>query len=261
MNGVVIWHIGRCGSTLLGSTLNQNSEIQWENEIFVPLLWRKRAGEPIPSMPEALAEVAARRTRPLQVVEVKFLVDQHPSIFGISLEEMLETFLSRGFSRFVILKRENHLRRMVSHCVLNETQVGHLSVGGTPALHRITLDMTALKVGEATRSLREWFFIFEQSYRHLAALLSRYPTCEVIYERDLVHGPLPGYGRVCDFLGVAPVAPDVLLTRTNPFRLADILINYTEIVRHLEATEHAWMLSDDDTARPPESHPSSTRAP
>ena len=73
MNGVVIWHIGLCGSTLLGSTLNQNPEIQWENEIFVPLLWRKRAGELIPSMPEALAEVAARRTRPLQVVEVKFL--------------------------------------------------------------------------------------------------------------------------------------------------------------------------------------------
>lgn len=81
------------------------------------------------------------------------------------------------------------------------------------------------------------------------------------YERDLVHGPLPGYGRVCDFLGVAPVAPDVLLTRTNPFRLADILINNTEIVRHLAGTEHAWMLSDDDTARPPESQPSSTPAP
>lgn len=96
MNGVVMLHIGRCGSTVLGSTLNQHPAIQWENEIFVPLLHEKQAGRPIPSMPEALAQVAARRTRPFQVVEVKFLDDQHPSIFGLSLEEMLETFLNTG---------------------------------------------------------------------------------------------------------------------------------------------------------------------
>lgn len=261
MSGVVMLHIGRCGSTVLGSTLNQHPAIQWENEIFLPLLQQKRAGRPIPCMPEALAQVAARRTRPFQVVEVKFLNDQHPSIFGLSLEEMLETFLTQGFSRFVILKRENYLRRMVSHCVLNETKVVHLDRGDTPALNRVRMDTTAFQVGEATRGLLEWFGVFSASYRHLAGLLSRHPTCEVVYERDLVRGPQPGYRRVCRFLGVEPVPAEPQLNRTNPFRLADMLVNHAEISSLLQPTEYAWMLDEDEAALPPNGRLSSGPTP
>lgn len=115
MHGVVIWHIGRCGSTVLGTMLDQHPSIQWENEIFNPLLRAKREGRAVPAIDTALAEVAGRRTRPIQIAEVKFLADQHLSVFGCSLEEMIEVFLSRGYSRFVILNRVNYLSRMVSH--------------------------------------------------------------------------------------------------------------------------------------------------
>jgi hypothetical protein len=115
MHGVVGWHIGRCGSTVLGTMLDQHPSIQWENEIFNPLLRAKREGRAVPAIDTALAEVAGRRTRPIQIAEVKFLADQHLSVFGCSLEEMIEVFLSRGCSRFVILNRVNYLSRMVSH--------------------------------------------------------------------------------------------------------------------------------------------------
>ena len=57
MNGVVTWHQGRCGSSVLGSLLNQHSRIQAQNEIFSGYMPRRWGEKPVPPMPGYLFKV------------------------------------------------------------------------------------------------------------------------------------------------------------------------------------------------------------
>ena len=48
--GVVNWHIGRCGSSVLGSLLAQHPEITYSNEIFSPYMPRRRGERVLPPL-------------------------------------------------------------------------------------------------------------------------------------------------------------------------------------------------------------------
>jgi hypothetical protein len=242
MGDVVIWHIGRCGSTVLGSTLNQHPAVQWENEIFRPYVLEKRAGKHIPAMDEVIATVKAHKIKAVQAVEVKFLKCQHPGIFGATLEETVAVFLAQGFDRFVVLHRTNYLRRIISHCVVQETEQYFVQNPKDSRLHAITMDVNAIKVGAETRSLLEWFEVFAEGYRHLGNLLKGHSCCLVTYEDNIQNDPRIGYAKVCRFLGLEPVSVDVLFIRTNPFQLGEILRNYEEVVALLATTPYRWMV-------------------
>jgi hypothetical protein len=250
MHDVVIWHIGRCGSTVLSNLLNQHPAIQSENEIFQPFLLAKNRGETIPPMDQVIADVAARKTKAVQAAEVKFLECQQPEAFGATMRQTLAAFLARGYSRFVVLNRANYLRRMVSHCVAGETRRFFVKVGDEAPLHRITMSVDSIRVGSQNRSLLDWFDVFEDGYRRLGVLLHGHPVCKVSYEEDIEQDPLVGYAKVCRFLGHEPLPARVGFRRTNPFRLADILHNYDEIADLLRPTPHAWMLVERDAIEP-----------
>lgn len=246
MHDVVIWHIGRCGSTVLSNLLSQHPAIQSENEIFQPFLLARNRGETIPTMDQVIADVAARKTKAVQAAEVKFLECQQPEAFGATMKQTLDAFLARGYSRFVVLKRANYLRRMVSHCVAGETRRFFVKVGDEAPLHPITMNVASIRVGSLDRSLLEWFDAFEDGYRRLHALLQGHPVCGVSYEEDIERDPLAGYAKVCRFLGQEPLPARVSFRRTNPFRLAEILRNYAEVADLLRPTPHAWMLVEPD---------------
>lgn len=244
MGDLVIWHIGRCGSTVLGSTLNQHPAVQWENEIFRPYLVEKRAGKSIPTMDEVIAAVKSRKTKAVQAVEVKFLECQHPGIFGATLQETVAVFLAQGFDRFIVLHRTNYLRRMVSHCVAQETEQYFVQNPKDSRLHAITMNVNAIRIGVETRSLLEWFEMFADGYRRLEDLLKGHSYCLVTYEGDIQKDPGIGYAKVCGFLRLEPVPVDVLFTRTNPFRLREILRNYEEVAALLATTPYGWMVEE-----------------
>jgi LPS sulfotransferase NodH len=250
MHDVVIWHIGRCGSTVLSNLLNQHPTIQSENEIFQPFLLAKNRGEVIPTMDQVIADVAARKSKAIQAAEVKFLECQQPEAFGASVRQTLETFRAHGYSRFVVLHRANYLRRMVSHCVAGETRRFFVRIGDEAPLHRIVMNVNAIRVGSLSRSLLAWFEVFESAYQRLDELLQGHAVCKVSYEEDIEQNPLAGYAKVCRFLGQEPFPAQVSFQRTNPFRLADILHNYREVADLLQSTRHAWMLMEREAIVP-----------
>jgi hypothetical protein len=155
---------------------------------------------------------------------------------------MLAMFLERGFDRFVVLKRRNHLRRMVSHCVAEVTQQYHVEKGSVADLQPIVLDPGSIRVGEKRQSLLAWFREFDDAYARLGSLLARHPHCEVVYEEDLESDPRIGFRKVCAFLGIEPGQVEVLFSRTNPFSLAEILVNYDAIRELIERAGYASML-------------------
>ena len=248
MRDVVIWHIGRCGSTVLSNLLDQHPAIQSEKEIFQPFLLAKNRGEAIPPMDRVIADVAARKTKAIQTAEVKFLECQQPEVFGATTAQTLENFLARGYSRFVVLHRANYLRRMVSHCVAGETRRFFVRVGDEAPLHRIVMNVNAIRVGSQTRSLLEWFDAFDDGYRRLDEMLQGHPVCRVSYEQDTERDPRVAYAKVCRFLEQDPLPVRVNFQRTNPFRLVEILDNFGEVADLLGPTRHAWMLTEREAA-------------
>ena len=116
MIGVATWHEGRCGSSVLGSLLNQHSQIQAANEIFSRYMPRRWGDKPVPAIPDVLHQAMATASKPVLQIEIKSLRAQNRSLYpGLTLEDWLDQLFAHGFQRQVILHRRNGLRRLVSH--------------------------------------------------------------------------------------------------------------------------------------------------
>ncbi len=120
---------------------------------------RKSLGKEIPDFDTTFRELENHDLSKIQVVEVKFLEAQHLSVYNNSLPDLIKKFIEIGFDRFIILERKNYLKRMMPHCVAQETKIYHIEKNKTPELHKIYINVQAIKVGKETKSLMEWFNI------------------------------------------------------------------------------------------------------
>jgi hypothetical protein len=245
-NGVVIWHVGRCGSSVLGQCLNMHPDLQWENEIFNRWMPQRRGDNPVPPLGEAIVNVKRNQTLPFQVVEVKFLPQQHPGIFRISALEMADVLADYGYHKAVLLERKNILRRMISHCIALETRCFHLPASSpTPLPHSITINISAIRVGTETRSLMDWLEHIEEAYRkHHEGLRIRQGLLHLCYEEHLQADPRVAFHKVCTYLGVKTMSVDVGLRRTNPFHLRELVRNYGDVEDILSNSRFGWMLEE-----------------
>ena len=245
-SGVVIWHVGRCGSSVLGRCLNQHPQVQWENEIFNRWMPQRRGVLPVPPLSEAISSVQQRQQKLFQVVEVKFLPCQHPGIFGLSALELADELSKAGFYYSVLLERSNTLRRMVSHCRALQGHSYHLELTQPPPQPDLMpLPLEKIRVGTEERSLLEWLEIIPQAYQELSrGLRLRGPLLELTYEQDLEADPLEAYRKISRFLQLEPAPASILLQRTNPFPLSATVSNLDAIRRVLQDTEMAWMLDE-----------------
>ena len=244
--GVVIWHVGLCGSSVLGQCLSQHPAIQEDNEILNRWMPQQRGDQPLPELEAVLETVRRGRRKPVQVVEIKFLAAQHPGLFGLDPLALADRLSPYGWQRHVVLERSNVLRRMVSHCIGQQTQHLHLSVSeAKPAPQAITLPLEAITVGLETRSLLEWLDIMTVGYRELRQGLATRGGClDVIYEKHLQNDPLVGYRLICEDLGLPAVSVRVGLQRTNPYPLTTLIVNFEELHSLLTPTVYGWMLEE-----------------
>jgi hypothetical protein len=244
--GVVIWHVGRCGSSVLGQCLNQHPAIQEDNEILNRWMPQQRGDQPLPELETALETVRSGRRKPVQIVEIKFLAAQHPGLFGLDPLALADRLSAYGWQRHVVLERSNLLRRMVSHCIGQQTRRFHLSASeAKPDPQAITLPLEAITVGLETRSLLDWLDIMTLGYGELRQGLGmKGGYLDVIYEKHLQSDPLVGYRLICEDLGLPAVNVRVGLQRTNPYPLEALIVNFEELNTLLAPTVHGWMLTE-----------------
>jgi len=244
--GVVIWHVGRCGSTVLGQCLSQNPHFQWEGEIFNRWMPQPLGKGSVPPLSKAILKVRNRQKKDIQLIAVKSLQDQHPGIFDLTALQLAGVLAEYGYTHAVILERRNILRRMVSHCLGSETNVYHLATtDAPPSRKKIHIDVTGIKVGRSVRPLLEWLDIIADSQsqmkRHHG---TESGSLHLSYEDHILDSPLKGYEAVCNHFAVPPTPVQVRLQKTNPFRFSDIIVNYDEIFHLVSSSRHAWMLAE-----------------
>lgn len=245
---IAMFHAGRCGSSVLADLLNQRTEIHWANEIFEnmqPAFYNMSANK------RAQARIAAMIHPPVTPYfgfETKYLPEQHLryELANSTPQDYVQLLEKMGFSHFVLLDRQNHLRRAISIAIGTKTNQWS-SLKSTNQVTTVSLNPEQFVSYGETMPLLKFFKSLETRYAEVKQAIGNRPLLEINYEEDIMNNPLVAYEKVCDFLGlpIQDKSISVRLRKQNPTPISDLLENYSEICAYLGDTEYAWMLSAD----------------
>lgn len=236
---LAVIHRERCGSTVLGSLLDQNPNIFWDGEALErqvnPSRWLRRQqgakGEPGFKDLKSLMRFARNRT------------------YGFSLkglhgyqttERMVEELRRAGFDCFVILERRNVLRWLVSAEVGTRDKVWHID----PAKQRVLRTLAIPLYYSDGESLRQRLEALEQWYAQLRTCLEGSNVLNLAYEDHILSTPVNAYSQVCNFIGVEVTSAIIAHGVVNPFPLRKMILNFDEVKAHLSGSRFEWMLDE-----------------
>ena len=242
---IVMLHIGRCGSTVLGNLLDQHPRIFWDGEIYFDMV--KEAG----CIPESFdnRDFLKRRARAAGSsyygFDIKFLDHQHLAIAQSDLSTFVSDCLAAGVTHFIILRRENYLRTFISWVVGRTRNQHHISQSEVPRTTRVSIDPECFSFGHlpVKKPILQWFEHIDEAYARLREELNGQRVLELGYERDIMDDPFVAYKRCCEFLNIKEAAVEIQFARTNPFSVDQLLENPEEVRNALSGTPYAWMLA------------------
>lgn len=254
LGNIAMFHIGRSGSTVLGDLLNQSPKIFWDGEVYHTYVdWGGqkaiRKGQDPSIDPVKLLQVQKIKARRRYYgFEVKFY---HLDCTNISLSDYVQQISELGVSHFIILKRKNYLRKIVSSYVAFDKkknnlrtidQSDHYSADAKAKLYQIDLNVNNITIDGSKKSLLEHLEYYQDKFQKLDTEIADKKVLRLTYEEHIAEGPTKGYHETCDFLGIRSYPVTVQYGKTNPFKLSEIVSNFSEVEKTLNNTEFEWML-------------------
>jgi LPS sulfotransferase NodH len=225
--------------------LAQHTDIYWAREIFN--LMRQRHPD-VALGPEALGTIigqsrlTGRHTgKTFYGFELKYLPQQHLRFVELTLDDCVNRLRGLGFSKFIVLRRENYLRQAIS------VQIGkhkkHWHGKATPdAATQVVLELESFRSGRRTASLLEVFDSIDDNFLRVKQLLEGDDVLHLSYEQDIFDDPMKAYRKCCRFLGITPQTPKIHLAKSNPFPYEAMVANMPAVSALLRDTKYAWML-------------------
>lgn len=247
---VVMFHMGRCGSSVLADLLYQHPKIYWGGEIYSPFIryWREQKQKN-----HSHSATITLKPDPLKLLQRDMLVAGskyygcevkfHHLVEGkIDIGDYTEYLRDKNFS-FIVLARKNFLRSILSNAIMfsSSKTKSHNRSDEKARLTRVAIDVERARYNGYEKPLIEHLRLYQKNFESLEKLLSTQNVLQLTYEDDISNDPRDSYRKVCEFLGVTYKELPIRLSKTNPFQLSDILINYEEIKSYLGETEFAWM--------------------
>lgn len=233
-DNIVMFHEGRCGSSVLAGLLDQHSAIHWDGEVYGdhnpggPINRYLRYNHPLLYLRQRIA----RSEKSIYGFETKVYLHLNKQI-GISLQKYLKGLEDLGFSRYIMLDRKNDLRRAVSTTVASKRKKWALSKQEKSQLVRVELD---------PEGVLSWSRRLNEINNKLDELLSGKSVLRLTYEEHIEPDPLIGYRKMCCFLGLPMERVNVETKKVNPFPLSEMIENYDEVCRVFSGTDSEWML-------------------
>ncbi|MEM8505227.1 MAG: hypothetical protein AAF716_18985 [Cyanobacteria bacterium P01_D01_bin.1] len=245
---VAMLHYGRCGSSVLCDLLRQHPRIFWDGEVFTRMFRKQIQGARFVHDPMLLLRLrmafAAKRYYGFET-KCHPAYDLSPPVLNTSISSYIASLKQMGYGDFIVLKRQNYLRQQISEEVGRQKgAVWHQPAGATASLHQITIDINCVRLGGYRVSLLEGFAERDHGYANIASSLATDRTLWLTYEDHILHDPVEGYQKSCEFLEVSPREVAIKRGRTNPFPLRDMIQNFAEVEAHLQDTDYEWMLYD-----------------
>lgn len=240
---VAFFHTGRCGSTVLGTLLNQNPLIHWDGEVYVV---HERSNTSLKQI-DFLKERILKYPNKTYCFATKSLKYQHlgKNFLNMNLNSYINLLIEIGFKHFIIINRYNYLKRVVSQLIGEKRKKWHFKINeNPPELTKITIDTNNLKVGEKTLSLLDFFIELDNHYLELNQKLSYFNHLNISYEKDIMLNPEVGYNKICNFLDIEKYSASPKLNKANPFSFLEVVENFDEINKVLNKTRYQWMLNN-----------------
>jgi hypothetical protein len=240
---LALFHVGRCGSTVLSFMLRQNPNVDWGDEIFdAPNLVATPGFRPSRPWIRSMIEIVANGSKRECFGFESRVHDFHAGCIPLTKTDFVSLLEDIGFTHFIVLRRHNLLRVVISARVARET--GRLHVGREPRqATRVQLDV-ADPLGWSVGSLIEFIEGCDRFYEEVDDALSGKNKLEIAYEADIEGDPSVAYNEVCRFVDIEPTPAQPQQARTNPFTIEEMLINYDEVAEVLRGTRFEWMLTD-----------------
>ncbi|MEO7837122.1 MAG: hypothetical protein ABIS21_05725 [Acidimicrobiales bacterium] len=240
---VAMFHGGRSGSTVLGQMLAETRRVLWAGELYETPV----AEGTLPVASDVDASIQYLRRHMINAgsrfygFEVKF---QQLRALQLAVPECVDRFGELGFEHFIVLRRRNSLRALVSVAVAAQDGRYHQSAGAASVLRRTPIPIETTSRCGAPRSLIDRLRNREQNFSVLEQALVGRNVLQLTYEEDVNADPQLGYRRICSFLDIEPGDVPVRLGRTNPFPLRQMIENVDEVERALQGSPYQWMLED-----------------
>ena len=234
-----MFHVGRCGSTVVAEMLDRHAEVTWDGEVFEPKVRARIGLEHL--APEAFLRERVAASAPVYGFEVKYLPSHHQRILGLDLDDLLELTDRVGVSHYITLHRHNFLRRVVSGAVGRERKRWHRASGEHVPETLVRIDPRSVPFGPR-QPLLDVFEEMKAGEAELKTALADRSALHLTYEEDISVDPAKAYVAVCEFIGIGPEDVRPRLDRTGSESLQSMISNYEEISDLLSGTEYAWML-------------------
>lgn len=239
------FHIGRSGSTVLGDLLNQHPHVHWLGEIYEWPEFRDRPAAPGPGS-ELLRRLQSRLpavTKPVAGIEAKFY---HLHDHGVALHDFLDELrgavAGTGRCRFIVLRRKNYLRKIVSSLAARQRGQWFARPGGpVPPPVRLEINPDRVCIDGDAQPLLDYLRDWDAQFDQLEAALSGESALSLTYEDDIEQDPLVAYRKVCRYLGLESGTPEVRYGRTTPEPLSDIVTTLGAVRRALAGSGYEWM--------------------
>ena len=236
-------HNGRCGSTVVGNLLSQNPNMHWASELYTPLFekWQKEhpnrfpllEKKPIVEKPiEILKNSISETTKPYYGVVIKPV---QLVLIGFLAENFLNQSFLLNFTYFILIRRKNWLRSIVSTKISAKTDVWHFYREDIAKLEKIHLPLNK------PEPLVERIENLERGMQEVETLLAGKNVLNLTYEDDIEQDPQSAYRSICEFVDMEATKASVTLSKTNPFPLKDIIENFAEVKATLHNTPYEWM--------------------
>jgi len=240
-------HVGRCGSTVLADMLGQHPRIYWDGKIH-------RAAQQMYGKDLRNFDYRAWTRNQFAMsgdryygFEFKILADQYPATLGVNLPEFLDACRSMDVTHYLILRRRNTLKHVVSHYAsIARGGKWHVPAGGQTAICRFALDLEHVRTGSSSgKRLVEYLEEVDVAHDELARHLAGEQVLEIDYESDIERsGPQRAFGRTCEFLSIPLETVAVRNEKVNPYGMRETLENFAEVECALGGTRFEWMLHD-----------------
>jgi len=241
---IAMFHPGRCGSTVVGSLLNQHPSFYWSGEPFEKLMGKGPLDKK--SIKQVIKEREQDTISKIYSFATKYPKGMHLSedCINQSIPDYISLLSELDYKKFILITRRNHLKRVISILKGRQTGVWHSKVIKEKA-DIIEIPIHDFEYGiNQKSSIIEYFQIMDNETALLKDCIGGKPLVHVEYETDIEEDPLKAYRKICEFVGIKSLLPEVKLKKTNPFPLKDMISNFDELKKYLEATPYAWMLDE-----------------
>lgn len=244
---VAMFHIGRCGSTVVAKLLEQHRNIFWANELYEPIFKQWNLLNPdftqpgvMPMLPiDYLKKSISKSNTKTYGFEIK---PYHFRLINMPMKKYLTEIEMLGFQHFILLDRKNKLRKIISSIKAKKSGIYHLKKGSKPQLEKITIPIDNIQIDHESKSLINFIDKYQKDVDVINKNLEGKKILKLTYEDDIENDPLKAYSKICDFIGVKITKPTISLSKTTPFSIRDLIENFDEVASCLANTPYEWML-------------------